>query len=355
MPAAGTGAIEYRVRGTLPDLPGRARAWTLGRDADGSRVETLARALGLDGPVKAATDGWTVTAGGRSLRVERQPGLPWNFGPDAADVVPCTVPAAQPGAAPALDTPVASGGCGSSGGVAVGSTGSTGSAGSSSGAVTKASHGDGDDGGHLPLAAVPARLGLPDDQVRWARAGPRARAPRGPADACAGRGHGACALGEGGRRPQRRTRARGGRILAMAGGRGPAGRWAPHPRFQQWRVRRPEGCDRGRERLVGAAGPGRRLSARHRVRGSRAAETVAVRYRPPAAHRRGAVLRWVRDPAAAGAHDHRCARRPRLRTAARRGQSRACPARARLPLRPRGGWPPTGPGGRGRAPAQGRP
>ena len=72
-PFAPAGEIEYRVRGALPDLPRRARAWTLGRDGDGARVATLARVLGLDGPVKAGSHEWTVTTGGRTLRVERQP------------------------------------------------------------------------------------------------------------------------------------------------------------------------------------------------------------------------------------------------------------------------------------------
>jgi hypothetical protein len=121
----GPDSVEYRVRGTLPDLPARAPAWELGRDGDGSRVETLARALGLAGPVKAGADGWTVAAGGRSLRVARQPGLPWYFGPDAGDAG-CVVPASPPGTTPpAPDTPVASDACGSSG-AAVGATGSAG-------------------------------------------------------------------------------------------------------------------------------------------------------------------------------------------------------------------------------------
>ena len=129
------GAVEYRVRGTLPDLPGRGRAWALGRDADGSRVAALARALGLEGPVKSGAGGWTVAAGGRTLRVERQPGLPWYIGPDAGGNAGCVVPAAPPGMTPpAPDTPVASDACESSGGGAV-----SGSANVSSSATTTAS------------------------------------------------------------------------------------------------------------------------------------------------------------------------------------------------------------------------
>ncbi len=131
-------AVEYRVRGTLPDLPARAPAWELGRDGDSVRVGALARALGLGGAVKAGADGWTVADGGRSLRVERQPGLPWYLGPDAGDGVGgCVVPAAPPGTpSPGPDTPVASDACGSSGGASVGATGSTGVASLSTASTT---------------------------------------------------------------------------------------------------------------------------------------------------------------------------------------------------------------------------
>jgi hypothetical protein len=126
--------IEYRLRGSLPELAARARVYTLGRDGTTSRVETLARAFGLDGPVQATADGWTVGAGGRVLRVERQSGLPWYFSPYTEDVVACTVPAAGPGApASAPDTPVSSDAC-----VSQGSVGSAG-AGAGTTATTNAS------------------------------------------------------------------------------------------------------------------------------------------------------------------------------------------------------------------------
>ena len=128
------GVIEYRVRGTLPDLPDRARTWALGRDGDRARIETLARALGLSGSVQAGAEGWTVSEGGLSLRVARQPGLPWYFGPDAGGADGgCAVAPVRPGAPPpALDTPVASDGCILNGGGAGSSPGSAGSAGVSS-------------------------------------------------------------------------------------------------------------------------------------------------------------------------------------------------------------------------------
>jgi hypothetical protein len=126
------GVIEYRVKGTLPELPTRGRAWTLGRDGDSARIETLARALGLSGPVEALADGWTVSADGHSLRVERQAGLPWYFGPDAGGRDGgCVVAPVKPGAPPpTLDTPVSSDGCILHGGGAGGSAGSISSGGS---------------------------------------------------------------------------------------------------------------------------------------------------------------------------------------------------------------------------------
>src|SRR5207244_12839024 len=96
-------------------------------------------------------------------------------------------------------------------------------------------------------------------------------------DTWAGRGRSACPLGEGGRGSPRRPRAVGARVLPMVGGGGAAGRWAPHRGFHQRRVRRAEGGDRSGERLVGGAERERRVPARDGLRGSRAAEAVALR------------------------------------------------------------------------------
>ena len=71
--------VSYRVRGTLPELPGRARAWTVGTDLAGDRLAGLAAALGVRGQPDGDQSGWTVT-GGRRLRVDRQAGLPWRYG-----------------------------------------------------------------------------------------------------------------------------------------------------------------------------------------------------------------------------------------------------------------------------------
>jgi hypothetical protein len=80
-------AVDYRLRGSLPDLPDRARAWKLGRDADSGRMAALAAALGLRGQIKRDQAGWAVSDGRASLRVNRLAGLPWSYGNVVA--VPC--------------------------------------------------------------------------------------------------------------------------------------------------------------------------------------------------------------------------------------------------------------------------
>jgi hypothetical protein len=73
-------SVTYRLRGSLPDLPDRARAWRLGTDADSGRMAALAAALGLRGRLRQDRAGWTVSGGTSSLRVNRLPGLPWSYG-----------------------------------------------------------------------------------------------------------------------------------------------------------------------------------------------------------------------------------------------------------------------------------
>jgi hypothetical protein len=73
-------AVTYRLRGSLPDLPDRARAWRLGTDADSGRMAALAAALGLRGELKRDQAGWTVGDRGGTLRVNRLAGLPWSYG-----------------------------------------------------------------------------------------------------------------------------------------------------------------------------------------------------------------------------------------------------------------------------------
>ena len=71
--------VEYRVQGTLPSLPAAAAAYTLGRDTTSDRVSRLASALGVTGGVSSDSQGWTVSGGGSSLHVQREPGLPWQL------------------------------------------------------------------------------------------------------------------------------------------------------------------------------------------------------------------------------------------------------------------------------------
>jgi|GEM_PF-849114 len=73
-------SVTYRLRGSLPDLPDRAQAWKLGRDADPGRMDALAAALGLRGRLKQDQAGWTVSDGTSTLRVNRLAGLPWSYG-----------------------------------------------------------------------------------------------------------------------------------------------------------------------------------------------------------------------------------------------------------------------------------
>jgi hypothetical protein len=72
--------VTYRLRGSLPDLPDRARAWRLGTDADSTRMAALAAALGLQGKLRQDQAGWTVSDGTGTLRVNRLAGLPWSYG-----------------------------------------------------------------------------------------------------------------------------------------------------------------------------------------------------------------------------------------------------------------------------------
>jgi hypothetical protein len=71
--------VTYQLRGGLPNLPDRARAWRLGTDLDSGRMDALAAALGLRGQRKQDQAGWAVGERSGTLRVNRLPGLPWSF------------------------------------------------------------------------------------------------------------------------------------------------------------------------------------------------------------------------------------------------------------------------------------
>lgn len=96
------GEVRYEVRGTLPDLAGRAPVWSVGTTLAPTRLRALAAALGLAGEPVADGDGWVLRDGDSELRVARQAGLPWFY--TAVAPRPCPEPA--PGAGP--DRPVAS-------------------------------------------------------------------------------------------------------------------------------------------------------------------------------------------------------------------------------------------------------
>jgi hypothetical protein len=81
--------VTYKLRGSLPDLPDRARAWKLGTDLDGGRMAALTAALGLRGQRKQDQAGWTVGDRGGTLRVNRLPGLPWSFSSVVAGTCMC--------------------------------------------------------------------------------------------------------------------------------------------------------------------------------------------------------------------------------------------------------------------------
>jgi len=77
--------VTYRLKGPLPSLPDRARAWRLGDTTDPDRVAALAAALGLAGRPSQEPTGWTVRDGRRDLAVTRSAGVPWTYGTGILD------------------------------------------------------------------------------------------------------------------------------------------------------------------------------------------------------------------------------------------------------------------------------
>jgi hypothetical protein len=132
--------VTYRLKGPLPELPDRARAWTVGDDPGTARVAALAAALGLPGQPREEPSGWTVRDGRRGLTVNRLAGAPWTYGTGLLG--PCLArPAGPRRPGPGIqcldpDAPVASpagpgsgSGAGGSGGAGAGSAASPGSPG----------------------------------------------------------------------------------------------------------------------------------------------------------------------------------------------------------------------------------
>jgi hypothetical protein len=96
--------VTYRLGAPLPDLPDRARAWTLGDTPDAGRLASLAAALGLDGRPVEEAGGWTLRDGRRGLMAHHLAGVPWTY--EANLLGPCLRPAAprRPGGVvPCLD------------------------------------------------------------------------------------------------------------------------------------------------------------------------------------------------------------------------------------------------------------
>jgi hypothetical protein len=77
--------VTYRLKGPLPTLPDRARAWKLGDTTDPDRVAALAAALGLAGRPSQEPTGWTLRDARRGLAVNRAAGVPWTYGTDILD------------------------------------------------------------------------------------------------------------------------------------------------------------------------------------------------------------------------------------------------------------------------------
>jgi hypothetical protein len=117
--ADGPGPVRYQVRGTLPELPRSARAWTLDQRVSAADVAALAAKLGLAGQPKQEELAWTVSDGTRQLRVSKIPGLPWTFGTPGTvcggpmgdsvapknKAVPCAAIGPEPGQVPQPASP----------------------------------------------------------------------------------------------------------------------------------------------------------------------------------------------------------------------------------------------------------
>jgi hypothetical protein len=96
--------VTDKLGAPLPDLPDRARAWTLGDTPEAGRLAALAAALGLAGRPAEEAGGWTLRDGRRGLMAHRLAGVPWTY--EANLLGPCLRPAAprRPGGVvPCLD------------------------------------------------------------------------------------------------------------------------------------------------------------------------------------------------------------------------------------------------------------
>jgi hypothetical protein len=74
-------AVTYRLQGTLPALASHAPAYRLDKGVTEAAVTRLARALGINGPVKAEPNGWTATDGTQRLEVSKDNAGEWFYSP----------------------------------------------------------------------------------------------------------------------------------------------------------------------------------------------------------------------------------------------------------------------------------
>ena len=69
--------VEYKVKGTWPDLPSTAPGYRLSDAATEDAIRKVAGVLGIEGSVRSEDGSWVVTDGDRALRVMKFAGLPW--------------------------------------------------------------------------------------------------------------------------------------------------------------------------------------------------------------------------------------------------------------------------------------
>ena len=69
--------VEYKIKGTLPDLPSTAPGYRLSDAATEDAIRKVAGVLGISGALHTRDGFWVVEDGDRALRVMKIPGLPW--------------------------------------------------------------------------------------------------------------------------------------------------------------------------------------------------------------------------------------------------------------------------------------
>lgn len=95
--------VQYALA-TVVDVADKGPAYRLGVEDGEARAATLAGVLAVSGEVGPADNGWEVSDGERTLRVENLPGLPWSLAPaggrtDYEEDPRCTMPDCPEGTA----------------------------------------------------------------------------------------------------------------------------------------------------------------------------------------------------------------------------------------------------------------